>query len=322
MKNFIVSLLLLIPLQIVSGQDRIITIQHDTIQCLIIAISPTNIQYEQKVDGYVVGKFIPTEQVLTYLRSSRPAQVNPFDWAGRHKPKPAYRWSIGIQAGGASLLASTAEAEKDMIDMGIPKSQAVDYNKKLKQGWSMNGDIHYMFSDHFGLGAKYSLFTSSVQKDLTIAVNSMLPEYACMGINERMYIHYAGLSMLFRQWLDDNRKFNLSGTLSAGYVHYRDEMRMDPNQYTFLYYPNIYGMPVAIYNILAESKTWGANAGLSVDYFPKSWLSVGVSAGFMYARLTKLDISTKETIQTIKLDKKEYEYLTRLDYSLGIRFYF
>ena len=322
MKKLIVGLLLFIPLQFVRGQDKIITIHRDTIHCRIISVSSTHIQYEQKVDnGSVVGKFIPAEQVSEYLRNSQQKKNNSLDRTGSQKPKPAHRWLIGIYAGGGSLLASTANDEKEMIDMGIPKSQAKDYNKKLKHGWSMNSDIHYMFSDNFGLGAKYSLFTSSVRKDFTIAINNMFPEFACMGMKEIQYIHYAGPSTLFRQWLDDNHQFQLTETLSAGYLHYRDETRMDPNQYTFIY-SNIYGAPVAIYNILAEGKTWSANFGLSADYFPMSRLSVGVSTGFMYARLTKVNISTKEATQTVELDKKEYQSLARLDYSLSIRFHF
>jgi len=322
----IIAVLMFISLRIMNGQDRIITIQNDTIHCRIVSISSTNIQYEQRIEGYTIGKFIPIEQVLTYLRRSQQGEINTFEQTGSNAPKPEHRWVIGVYPGGGSILASTANDENEMIAMGIPKSQAVDYNKKLKQGWSIGSDIHYMFSDYFGLGAKYSLFTSSVQKDFTIQINnmsvSMIPEFACVGMNERMYIHYAGPSVIFRQWLDDNRTFQLTEMLSAGYVHYRDETRMDPNQYTFLYYPNMYGAPVAIYNILGESNTWGANVGLSVEYFPVPWLSVGVNAGFMYARLTKVDISTKETKQTVELDKKDYQSLARLDYSLGIRFHF
>ena len=318
MKRLVFSLLLFLSLQIISGQDKIVTIQNDTIHCRIVSVSPTHIQYEQKMgNGYIIGKLISTEHVSEYLRSAS-SEPNLRYSTDRQKIRPAYPWLIGIYLGGGSLLASTADDEKSMIDMGIPKLQAVDYNKKLKHGWSFGGDIHYMFSDDFGFGAKYSLFTSSVQKDFTVVLNSMLPEYACMGMKEIQYIHYAGLSAIFRQWLDENRQFQLTETLSAGYVHYRNETRMDPNQYTFL---NIYGT-AAIYNILTESNTWGANVGISADYFPVSCLSVGVSAGFMYARLTKADVSTKETTQTVELEKKDYQSLARLDYLLNIRFYF
>ena len=81
MKKLIICLLMFIPLQMVSGQDRIITIQNDTIHCRILSISPAHIHYEQKAENeYVVGRFISAEQVLTYLRgqtdSQKPKLVN------------------------------------------------------------------------------------------------------------------------------------------------------------------------------------------------------------------------------------------------------
>jgi len=33
-------------------------------------------------------------------------------------------------------------------------------------------------------------------------------------------------------------------------------------------------------------------------------------------------MSTKDTTETIEFDKKDYEYLTRLDYTFSIRFHF
>ena len=311
MKNLIVGLLLFLPLQIVMGQDKIITIQRDTIQCRIISISSAHIQYEQKVDGYLVGKFIPTDQVLAYFRSPQSSEVNPYDLASRQniKPlKPKQRWMMGVYPGRGSLLASTTDDEKEMIAMGIPKSQAANYNNQLKHGWSIGGDIHYLFSDFFGLGAKYSLFTSSAKGDFTLKIDNYFPQFMCMEIDERQYIHYAGPSVIFRQWLDENRKLQLSETLSAGYVHYRDELRTTSVE--------------GLFNALGKSNTWGANAGLSLGYYPLPWLSVGVNAGFMYARLTKMDMSTRYTTETIEYDKKDYEYLTRLDYTFSIRFHF
>jgi len=97
MKKIIVGLLIFIPLQMVSGQDKIITIQQDTIHCRIVSISPTHIQYEQTAeDGYMVGKLIPTEQVSEYLRSSQSAEISLYDYADRQMPKPARKHYLGF----------------------------------------------------------------------------------------------------------------------------------------------------------------------------------------------------------------------------------
>ncbi|MCL1937451.1 MAG: hypothetical protein FWF52_03525 [Candidatus Azobacteroides sp.] len=307
-KSLIALLLLLFSLQFLSGQDKIITIEQDTILCRIVAISPAYIHYEQKGENQqVIGKFIPTEQVLEFLRTTPSSETNPYLWIGdRQKIKPARPWLIGIQLGGASILTSSANDERAMINMNIPKSQASDYCKQLKQGWSFSGDIHYLLSNLFGVGARYSFFVSSAQQDFAIKANDYYPEYMYLNIKEKQMIHYVGPSVIFQQWLDKNHKFQLNETLSAGYVHYRDEVRM------MFPYPNL----------LVEGNTWGANVGLSAEYYPVSYLSVGLNADLIYAKLTKLDYSTKEETQTVNLNKNDQLNLLRLDYSLSIRFHF
>ena len=323
MKKLIMSVLLFIPLQFISGQDTIITITNDTIFCRIVSILPASIHYQLKGENQqIVGKLIPIEQVLEYVQDSPSPEIKLSDPAVMRTAKPLRPWLMGLQLGGASLLASSTSDENDLINIGIPSSQAKDYSKQLKHGWSLSGDIHYLLSNYLGLGVKYSFFTSSAQKDFTVKINDDYPEYVCMGMKDNQYIHYAGPSVIFRQSLDKNRKFQLNETLSAGYVHYRGESRMDPNQYVPSVLPPTSGISSTIYNLLAESNTWGANAGLSLDYYLIPRLSIGANAGFMYARLTKVKISTKDRTETIALDKQNYEPLSRLDYSLNIRFHF
>ena len=301
MKKFFSGLLMIISLQFVSGQDKIITIQHDTIHCRIMSVSPAHVHYEQMSEsGYIVGNFIPTEQVLTYLRKD-------FD-PNLRMDRQKSRWMLCVHLGRSSTLASTTEDEKFLINAGASQSQVDDYFKQLRHGWFFGGDLHYMLSDHFGLGAKYSLFTSSAQLNFSIDNPSSSGFGSFLNPRETIYINYTAPSVIFRQWLDENQKFQLIETLSVGYVNYRNELRLDS------YYD--------INNMLGKGNTWGANVGLSVGYFPLTWLSVGLNAGFMYARLTKIKISAKDRTETIKLEKSDYEYLTRLDYSLSISFHF
>jgi hypothetical protein len=316
-KRVIFVLLLLSHLQIISGQDVIITIWEDTIFCRIKSVSSAHIQYERKIGNrQVIGKFIPMDDVLEYYRNYKPLKNNL-----NNKPLKNNRydgisantghWIIGIDAGRASLLASTVNDVKSMVDMGIPKSQADTYSKHLKHGWVVQGSIYYLISDLWGLGAKYSLFTSATQQNLTLKVDDYYPLFLVMGMKERQYIQYVGPSVIFQQGLNGNKKWQLTETISAGYVHYRDEMRQTSAN------PN----PL-IPNSLAERGTWGATAGISLNYYPQPWLSIGIHAELMYARLTKINLSTKDIKQTIPLEKDDYEYLTRLDYGLAFRFHF
>ena len=314
MKKLLICLLLFSSVLIVKGQDKIITIQHDTIECRILSVTSLHIHYEQKLeDDHVMGKLIPVEEVLLYYRTSSIVYR-------KARRKPARPWIIGVQAGGSSMLASTMNAEKQLIDMGISQSQAEEYTKQLKNGFHLNGEVYYKLTNSFGFGAKYSFFTSSAEMDFVISDNSFL--YTFMGIREKQYIHYVGPSIIFQQWLDKNRKFQLSQMFSLGYVSYRGELRMDPTSFTWPIYTLGPGYQIN-YNELVEAKTGGATLGLSVEYYPLPYLSVGASAGLMYALpIEKVDYSNQYATETIKLPKQDYLKLSRWDYSLNIRIHF
>jgi len=122
MKKVIISLLISIPLQIISGQDKIITIEQDTIHCRIISVSPTHIQYEQKAENEnTVGKFIPAEQVLVYFRSPQPAEINPYDQIESQKSKSLNKQYVGFSfsPGVSKLLGAYQHSTWDQDFFGV-----------------------------------------------------------------------------------------------------------------------------------------------------------------------------------------------------------
>jgi len=70
---------MLIFVQIVSSQDKIITNTNDTIACKIILVSSKHIKFEEKGDdGYKVVKFIEKEYVSEYIRQSKKFNLKEF----------------------------------------------------------------------------------------------------------------------------------------------------------------------------------------------------------------------------------------------------
>jgi hypothetical protein len=306
MKKIILCFVLFLSLQGVRGQDRIITVQQDTISCKILSITSTHVNYEQKIGNkQVVGKFIPVEQVLEYYINTQSEVINRVD---PYKVRLAHPWRIGLQAGGGYLLASSANAEKALQDQGISKSQAKDYYKRLKNGFQLSGDIHYLINEELGAGLKYSFFTSSADIDFFANTGDGI-NYVCMGESERIYVNYVGPSIFTQYWIGKSKKFRLTQELSFGYVHYRDEVKFDQDLYSSD-------------NLLATGKTFGGTIELSCEYYPLSWLSVGANAGLFAATFKKLDVSNGYESATVDLDKNNYENMSRIDYSIGFRFHF
>jgi hypothetical protein len=266
-KQAILGLVLLFVICAVKGQDKIITVQGDTIEGRIIS-------------------------------------------APRKSTKSEKPWVIGIQAGGSYLTASTTDAENNLQNIGISKTESKKYYKNLRNGFHFSGDVHYLIWNFWGVGLKYSFFTSSAKMNFMVQENTYLPQFYTVGLNERLYVNYVGPSVIFQQWLGKAHKFRLTEEISVGYVHYRDEVRFDQNQL------------ILSQNTLSTGSNYGENLELSIEYYPVPYLSIGANAGFFYSNITKMELSTKGHSQTVELDKDQPENISRLNYSLSISYHF
>ena len=345
-QRVIISFILLLVFTYAQGQDKIITIQRDTIYCKIVSISLKFMKYEQESYNHAKATYsIPMEQVREYslglqpqeslpatITKGQPVKPSPAvsDKKQSVKPSPAVsnkkqstesfeRWRIGLDAGGSYLLKYLAGPTQAMVEKGVsPSSQADIFYKRLRKGMSAGGDIHYMFNPSCGIGVKYSLFYSSTQIDYDVNdVNSGVSYPA----NEKgsFTLHYVGPSFLLRQWLDANHKFRLNEELSLGYVFLRNEEHYDANQYLFT-------NPVTNetqYGILTEGKNFSGFFQLSFEYYPAPWLSFGVNAGITPVVFRSLNVRDNYGVGVKKyLGSDNYFELSHLDYSLGLRFHF
>jgi hypothetical protein len=112
--------------------------------------------------------------------------------------------------------------------------------------------------------------------------------------------------------LDPQRKFSIEGELSVLLVHYRDEIRYDRNQFVL--------RPA---NTLRKGINWGANLALSCEYYLQPRLSIGANIGYFYSEIKKVTLALNGgTPQTIRLAPKDYVDISRLDYSLSVRYHF
>ncbi|GHT12415.1 hypothetical protein FACS189426_15780 [Bacteroidia bacterium] len=74
--------------------------------------------------------------------------------------------------------------------------------------------------------------------------------------------------------------------------------------------------------MLATGYTLGGNAGVSIEYYPVKWISVGANAGIFSATFYKFNVSNNQSSTTVDLEAKDFENISRMDYSLGVRFHF
>ena len=304
-QRFVTLLVLLLVFTYAKGQDKIITLQDDTFFCKIVSISQDYIQFTYKGEkSDVVGRFIAVEQVQEYYWDS---QGKPFD-----------RWRIGVQGGGAYLLSSFAKSKMDMEKNGILMSHIDKYHSQLRNGIYTDIDIHYLLTYFFGLGLKYSLFTTSAQLNCAVVdTDNNLPTYYFVNEKHKFYMNYIGPSIVFQHWLGKNHKFRINEELSVGYTLYRAEYRVNPHQYKF----EKYGITFAN-NMLTEGYALGGSIQAGFEYYPLSWLSIGANAGLSTAKFKTLKISNNEESISQKLDAIDHIDMSYLGYSISVRFHF
>jgi hypothetical protein len=190
----------------------------------------------------------------------------------------------------------------------------------MKNGIHLSADFYLLLNEHFGIGAKYSLFASRANLNLQVPTNpiytdiyiqSYIPMYYALGEKERFYFNYIAPSLFFRQWLDKNRRFALNESLSLGCLFYRAEAR--------------YSTSSMASNGLEKSRQFAGNFDVSIEYYLLPYLSVSANAGMFYSKIKELEtnsIDSNGNLQTKTLKSSESVNVSRFNLSAGMHFYF
>jgi hypothetical protein len=314
MRKFLFLIFGLFAWQNLSAQDKIITVSGDTILCRIISTSGNHMVYEQPADkNHISGKVIPLDNVAEFFRATDIQPSN--EMYISRAPKPKQPWLLSLSAGRAHMPWLLEDVTDEYVEND-------DY-EKLDNGFVLNASVHYLITNHVGFGVHYSFFTSGFNSRKPAMISSF-PLYTDADIRERQYVNYAGLSAVFRQFLDNNRKFSLSETLSGGFLFYRDENQGK----IFMPYSYFNAIPsdfrYVYSNSLVTGNAFGATIGLSAEYKILPYLSVGIGGSFLYGNLSKAsgEYRTSEG-GNMKFSDEELEksvHLSRIDYSLVVRF--
>lgn len=301
MSRIYLLIFVLISVFTLQAQDRIITVQNDTINCRIQSITDTHIRYEQPTKGgFVVGKLIPLTEVAEYYRK-------PVTTITRTKVENP--WVLGISTGG-SYMPWVMETIEESVDS--------ENASKIKNGYQFNANVHYMLNQSIGAGLQYSFFTSGYKGDVLTEINPNYPTYASAYQRDRQYINYGGLSVLFQQSIGADKKIVLSETLSPGMLFYR---------YEYQYYmalPYSSGYSIDMLNGLVEAVTPGVGLGFTAGYRLTPKLMIGAGADFLFGMTKKIHVQSKglqgeyESEADYTLD--EPLNISRINYSLSLRY--
>lgn len=296
-----------------KAQDRIISIEHDTINCKILSIRNECIFYELKNDdGSVTGRSIPLSQIIEFFNS------NPADekskMSKQKTPKIAHApenpLCFGLNAGVSSMPW--------FLDIFQSSSDMPDYYKKLKTGIHVNTSVHYMVNSFLGLGVEHSFFKTSTSGTMPNEVNTSI--FIMSSEKYCQYVNYLGASVLFKQHLDTKGKFNIIESLSAGILFLNLE-----DQIT---YPNVsqFEYNDIVNNTLLTGNSFCGKIGLTAEYRLSRNVSLGIGADFIRCSLKKANVKSKGSnnysFSNNNQELSKAMNLSRIDYSFALRYYF
>jgi hypothetical protein len=285
----------------VYSQDKIITLNYDTIDCRISKISNNTIFFEVYTKGVRSTGKIPLTSVLNYTISGNPVENKK---ANRTIiTDPFLRLRLGFNGGIDYLFANSKDAEAYMSDnLGITSSEAKSYYRDLKLGYHANGSLTYLITPEYGAGIKYSFFSTSAGIESFVdpqdGVHLIYASY-----NEQIYVNFIGAVFYAQQTFGNKSKVLLNSACSFGLATYRNEA-----EYLKEYYL-ITGMNI------------GTDVSIGFEYFINRSISVGADLSALFSSIRKMEITDGINTTTIDLDKENYENLSRIGISAGIRFY-
>lgn len=299
-KNLLIAFLIVSFPLLIFGQDRIITLNNDTIDCSINKVTRSEIYFDVTTRGVRTTGRMPLAEVYSYSVSPASGNVPLYQNAGTGSGGTL---RIGLNGGMGYITSSANEAVESMVNMGVASETAKSYYRDLKTGWYGSGEASWMFHQKYGAGLKYKFFnTESGFESYFDPGDGYTLFYSTY--RENIYINYAGVSLFYSEPLGKSGKFNLYSAYSLGMTFYRNELEV------------FYG------NLLITANAFGLDGSIGLEYRITPVIAAGAELSLFTSTIRKIQITDGETSETVELEKENYENLSRAEGSIGIRFYF
>lgn len=106
-----------------------------------------------------------------------------------------------------------------------------NYQRQLKWGSDIEGNVQYLLNNGLGFGAKYRyLTTDAASTDLLFDAGE---HYGVVQIAEQNEIIFVAPSLIYARWLEPTGKLLGTGALSVGYVYLESSGEVDHSSAMF-----------------------------------------------------------------------------------------
>lgn len=196
----------------IFGQDQIVTITYDTIECKINEEKGGNLYFSIYKDGRLIHSIVPEKRVLSYKVNAYDDEIE--DDKGTYKGLETF--TIDANIGYGYIFNPVEETGDAKLD---------SHNKAMKNGLVFNANIRKRFKSDFLIGLKYSLFHR--ESSFVGYLGNEIVTYETIGysqskdVTERLNIHYVGPSFSYSKIISSSEVI-FESDISIGGLFYKD----------------------------------------------------------------------------------------------------
>jgi hypothetical protein len=308
---FILLLLIFASLRCLS-QDRIILNSGDTIRGTINKINRNHVFFSQNFNGVSAKGKILKSNVREWTFVAEEKQPSFFPMPGTDSESESKveinaisanhtRLRMSFTGGAAFLMGNMEKAEQIMQQKGVHINDSEKYYNDLKLGYQAKSSVYFnAFSDYW-LGAVYHGFYTSAEITTPLRMDDNYMYYGKFG--ERYFVNFAGASLFSVSRYGRSKQIGLNSSVTIGPAFYRDEVDILREQ------------------VLIQGTSLATNITLGLEYFILPKISLSLESSLFSSTLKKINVKTGQLSQEVKLEKENYENLSRLDLSFGFIFY-
>lgn len=185
------------------------------------------------------------------------------------------------------------------IDKNVPR-ELVDHMKSIKNGVHVEADFSGFFSEVLGAGAKFAFFNAS-DLEMVKHNNTYDNSFTYVKVDDKYTIPLIGPTLTTRFMSGDLRNaFMITG--SIGYMGYKNRGEYASSKY------------------IITGNAMYASIDLGYDHWMSQNVAVGFKISLIGSSLSKYTLEQDGKKEEVKLEKDKRESLTRIDFSIGMRF--
>ncbi|MDR2836044.1 MAG: hypothetical protein LBV69_07630 [Bacteroidales bacterium] len=287
----------------IKSQDKIITINSDTINCRIIDISFDKITYYRKTEEGKWNKaYLPAKFIAEYYKIS-PEEWDIDEFMEQKEPfklpeKPfGFIATIGFTNPNSFSLSNSNKSNKN--------------SNRIFNSFYASSNFNLFLTEKIAVGAIYKFYSSKSILELGFDSLQYVSIFEDYSQNEKSCFNYFGVSLFLRKFVDKKHLLSINATFSIGYDFFLSKMNED-----------IYR--IRDESLLITSGDFAVSADFSFEYYPLKHLSLSANFGTFYTEINKIKI---KKIDQTRGGQKITERINslgvlKINISLGIQFHF